>query len=176
MLCCGAGPASIPQRRKCTPVACKVPEHPTTSNLLLQISTPSLDLNLKSCLHNLLYTLLKCIDNQQEMKFDGREMTCVTSEIDCNSAAMTKNLTEMKSCWTEMDRVGKEIDFVGTEINCDSAAMTKNLTEMKLNATEIDFACVEIDIVGAEIGRVGLEIDIISKEIHVAFKETYSNI
>lgn len=78
------------------------------------------------------------------MKFDGQEIDCVGTEIPRVSmeivrdpAAMTKNLTEMKSVRAEITRVrsemscvSTEIDFVGTEMNCDG--------------TEIDFVGEEI--------------------------------
>ena len=65
------------------------------------------------------------------MKFDSGEtvrdsekIDFVGTEIDRDSAAMTKNLTEMKSDWTEMIRDGTENDFVGAEISCVGTEIT----------------------------------------------------
>ena len=74
----------------------------------------------------------------------GTEMPRVSTEIAWDTAAMTKNLTEMKlvveeiaSVNTEMSCVGTEIDFVGTEMTRDGA--------------EIDFVCEEMADVFSEI-------------------------
>ena len=93
----------------------------------------------------------KIIENQQsinislkEMKFDGREMTCVcieitrvSTEIDQEPAAMTKNLTEMKSDGAEMIRVGIEMSCVSTEIDFVGPEMIRV-------SAEIDFVCEEM--------------------------------
>jgi len=70
---------------------------------------------------------------------NGREIAFHRMEMNQAYAAMTKKLTEMKSCRAEIDLVGPEIDFDRAEIDRDK--------------TEIDFVLTEIDFCNAEMNH-----------------------